>query len=265
MSLNKDISAFKQNEVLFYTFVLILKQKFGGVQRLSLFKILKGDSSRIDTSITPFHDGYAYFTPDDGGFYIDSEDNGSQRRIRINPTDSDGSIAVTATLFASGWSSLGSQTLTINGLGADANGMIGLSQGASQEQIYAAMDANLYISGQSENSLSITAAGAIPIIDIPVVVVMMPTSSGSSSGNTTVDATLLASAWSSGVQTLTVSGLPADGNGNISLSQSVTETQFNAAIKAGLCVTGQSENTLVVTAKNTVPTVNIPVVVTILS
>jgi len=53
---------------------------------MALFKILKGDSSRIDTSITAFHDGYAYFTPDDGGFYIDSEDNGVQQRIRINPT-----------------------------------------------------------------------------------------------------------------------------------------------------------------------------------
>lgn len=232
---------------------------------MSLFKILKGDSSRIDTSITPFHDGYAYFTPDDGGFYIDSEDNGSQRRIRINPTGVDGSVAVTATLLASGWSTLGSQTLIINGLSADANGMISLPQGASQEQIYAAMDANLHISGQSENSLTITAANATPTIDIPVVVVVLPTSSGTSEGNTTVNATLLASAWSSKTQTLTVSGLPAGGNGAISLSQNTTETQFNAAIRAGLCVTGQSENTLVVTAKNTVPTVDIPVVVTILS
>ena len=40
---------------------------------MALFKILKGDSSRISTDVTPFHDGYAYFTPDDGGFYIDSE------------------------------------------------------------------------------------------------------------------------------------------------------------------------------------------------
>ena len=40
------------------------------------FKILRGNSSRIDTSITPFQDGYAYFTPDDGGFYIDAEESG---------------------------------------------------------------------------------------------------------------------------------------------------------------------------------------------
>lgn len=52
---------------------------------MALFKILKGDSSRISTDVTPFHDGYAYFTPDDSGFYIDSEDNGVQKRHRINP------------------------------------------------------------------------------------------------------------------------------------------------------------------------------------
>ena len=52
---------------------------------MALFKMLKGPSSRISTDITPFHDGYAFYTPDDGGFYIDSEDSGVQKRTRINP------------------------------------------------------------------------------------------------------------------------------------------------------------------------------------
>lgn len=51
---------------------------------MSLFKILKGSSERISTSVTPFHDGWCYFCSDDGGFYIDSEDNGEQKRTRIN-------------------------------------------------------------------------------------------------------------------------------------------------------------------------------------
>lgn len=51
---------------------------------MSLFKILKGDSSRISTDVTPFHDGWAYFTPDDDGFYIDSQDGDEQKRHRIN-------------------------------------------------------------------------------------------------------------------------------------------------------------------------------------
>ena len=48
-----------------------------------LFKILKGNSSRISTEVTPFHDGWAYFTSDDSGFYIDCEDGGVQKRHRV--------------------------------------------------------------------------------------------------------------------------------------------------------------------------------------
>ena len=42
------------------------------------FLILKGDSSRIDLSVTPFHDGWCYFTPDDGGLYIDTTLDGDE-------------------------------------------------------------------------------------------------------------------------------------------------------------------------------------------
>ena len=57
-----------------------------------LFKILRGPSSRISKDTTEFHDGYAYFTPDDGGFYIDAATESTdpdgavqQKRIRVNP------------------------------------------------------------------------------------------------------------------------------------------------------------------------------------
>ena len=36
---------------------------------MALFKVLRGSSSSLESQ--PFHDGYAYFTPDDGRFYID--------------------------------------------------------------------------------------------------------------------------------------------------------------------------------------------------
>lgn len=54
---------------------------------MSDFRILKGDSSRIGTETTPFHDGHVYFTPNDGGLYIDSQDGDSQNRVHINPKD----------------------------------------------------------------------------------------------------------------------------------------------------------------------------------
>ena len=56
-----------------------------GVVEIALFKILKGPSSRISTDVTPFHDGYAFYTPDTGGFYIDAEYGGVQKRTLINP------------------------------------------------------------------------------------------------------------------------------------------------------------------------------------
>lgn len=52
-----------------------------------LFKILAGDSSRIDTATTPLHEGWAYFAVDNGGFYIDATRDGTVRRIQINPDE----------------------------------------------------------------------------------------------------------------------------------------------------------------------------------
>lgn len=135
---------------------------------MALFKILKGESSRIDTGVTPYHDGYAYFTPDDGGFYIDAETGGEQKRIRINPQ----STSISATLSASGWSS-GKQTLTVQGVTAESNGMIGVAHSATAAQLEAAKDAELYISAQGANSLTIAAAGTVPTVNIPVVVVLV--------------------------------------------------------------------------------------------
>lgn len=52
---------------------------------MALFKILSGPSARIAPDVTPLHEGFAYFTPDTAGFYIDAKNGGSLQRIRINP------------------------------------------------------------------------------------------------------------------------------------------------------------------------------------
>ena len=36
---------------------------------MALFKVLRGSSTALSSQ--PLHDGYAYFTPDDGRFFID--------------------------------------------------------------------------------------------------------------------------------------------------------------------------------------------------
>lgn len=50
-----------------------------------LFSILKGNSANISTDKTAFHEGWAYFTPDTGKFYIDAKVGSTNKRILINP------------------------------------------------------------------------------------------------------------------------------------------------------------------------------------
>ena len=73
---------------------------------MSLFKILKGSKDRIDPTNTPFHEGYAYFTTDEGngGFYIDAkDDNNISTRYHINGTDTTlTSQGVAADAYATG-------------------------------------------------------------------------------------------------------------------------------------------------------------------
>lgn len=139
---------------------------------MALFKILKGDSSRISTDVTPFHDGYAYFTPDDGGFYIDSEDGGVQTRHRINPVGSGSSKDVFAVLLASAWSA-GQQTIQVEGVTSDTNGVIGLSQTVTDAEMESAKNAELYVCGQGDGTITIATFGEVPTRDIPVVVILL--------------------------------------------------------------------------------------------
>lgn len=82
------------------------------------------------------------------------------------------SKSVNATLTADGWID-NTQALAVTGLGAAQNGTIGLSSGATDEQIDAARNAGLFISAQSEGSLTIKAKDTVPGIDIPITVTML--------------------------------------------------------------------------------------------
>ena len=64
---------------------------------MALFKIYRGLSTDFTLDKVPLHDGYAYFTPDDGGFYIDAAVDGAVRRIKVND----------------------SQNITVNNIGPD--------------------------------------------------------------------------------------------------------------------------------------------------
>lgn len=134
---------------------------------MSLFKALAGDSSRISTDITPFHEGYVYLTTDDGGFYVDAVTANGNERIRINPGDR----CEDCVLAASGWQS-NSQTVSVPGLKANHNGIAGLSQTIQYDVYQAAKMASLRVTGQVDGNLTITADGTVPTVDIPIVVIM---------------------------------------------------------------------------------------------
>ena len=141
---------------------------------MSLFKPLKGDSSRISLDVTPFHDGWAYFTPDNGGFYIDCEVDGEQRRVRVKSPGSGGgtSNAVYGTLRANAWEN-SQQRLSVDGLTANENGVIGVTHDITDEQLLACGNGGLYVCEQGEGYLMIALSGDTPPCDIPVVVILL--------------------------------------------------------------------------------------------
>lgn len=83
-----------------------------------------------------------------------------------------------------------------------------------------------------------------------------------------IECTLIASSWvgvdAPFTQELAVTDLGAAQNGNISVAHSVTFEQREMARDAKLCVTGQSDGKLIISADGEMPDIDIPVVITLL-
>jgi hypothetical protein len=137
---------------------------------LSIFQILRGDSSRINLDTTPFHDGFAYFTPDDGGFYIDAEMDGEQRRIQVNSAGG-GTEPVEIVLTATGWSGR-DQTVSITGVTATQDGIAGVPQTISGDEYQAVTSAGLRVSGQGDGTVTFTCEEDVPQINVPVLILL---------------------------------------------------------------------------------------------
>ena len=83
-----------------------------------------------------------------------------------------------------------------------------------------------------------------------------------------IECTLIASSWvgvdAPFTQELAVTDLGAAQNGNISVARSATFEQREMARDAKLCVTGQSDGKLIISADGEMPDIDIPVVITLL-
>lgn len=105
---------------------------------MAAFKIMKGPSSRIDTTITPYHEGYAWFTPDDGKFYIDAA-------ISSGADNSPSALLVSNILTNVTWDKAGTDGNVILAFKTDglalSDGMFTLSDGDTMTTLMAKIDA----------------------------------------------------------------------------------------------------------------------------
>ncbi len=86
------------------------------------------------------------------------------------------SRTIEITLLASGWTGEAVpylQTITVEGLTADANGSISIASGATSEQRVSVRNAMISIASQSENTLILNCDGKKPTVDIPAVVTIL--------------------------------------------------------------------------------------------
>jgi hypothetical protein len=98
---------------------------------------------------------------------------------------------VSATLLADGWSGSGPyvQTVSVPGVNGNSFGNIGIPMSATDEQRNAMKAASMFLSAVDTDSVTITAEGTKPTIDLPLIVQFGMVVEGGSGGGTGLSAT----------------------------------------------------------------------------
>lgn len=95
---------------------------------------------------------------------------------KIPATFLDAGTAKNLTLYSGNWSGTTAPytyTLSVSGITANTNGMIGLSQSATSAQAEAARNAKIRISSQSSGSLTLSADGVKPTQYLPITLIIL--------------------------------------------------------------------------------------------
>lgn len=85
------------------------------------------------------------------------------------------SVAINAVLLMSAWSddSPYIQTISVDGLAAEQNGIITIGQNITTEQLEDVVAADMRITDQADGTLTVTAYGDKPTSDIPVTIILL--------------------------------------------------------------------------------------------
>ena len=81
--------------------------------------------------------------------------------------------------------------------------------------------------------------------------------------STTVNATLLASAWSNGQQIVSVPSVMVEQNGYVTLPQAFSDAQYDAVVAAEMFVTAQANGSLTISCRGDTPQIDIPILITL--
>lgn len=83
------------------------------------------------------------------------------------------SSALNLTAAAASWSASGTITLTATGVTASNNIVVGAGSGCTADQYAALAKAQILCTAQAANSITLTAFGTVPTIDVPISVVIL--------------------------------------------------------------------------------------------
>jgi len=107
---------------------------------------------------------------------IDGTNNSNMILIdNVLGTKADASTTITTSLKSSGWSTSSpyTQSISVPSLSATQNGIASLSPTATAAERDAAREAVLYVSAQSNGSITIVADGTKPLIEIPIQIIVI--------------------------------------------------------------------------------------------